>query len=166
MSPEEYERIKEQEKAHLREMKRLREQVADAQRKGRLASALGGIAGALSHGDDERGELVRKLQQDTALSEARMEMALEGQAERQQAADAAAERARLEAEAAKLEKEAEALRARDTVARLRAEMGLDTPASAAGTPPAAEGGKTLGRTPTADAPAPGSAPPAKTFGRQ
>lgn len=162
MSPEEYARIKEQEKAHLREMKRLREQLSDAQRKGRLASALGSIAGALTEGDDEREALTRKLHQDSARSEARMEVALEGEAARQQAAEDAAARARLDAEAARLDQEAEAARAQDTVARLRAEMGLE---GTSPSPPApADPGKTLGR--AADAPEAGSEPPAKTFGRR
>lgn len=154
MSPEEFERLKEQEKAQLREMKRLREQVGEANRKGRLASALEGIAGALSAGDAERDDLTRRLQTSSAQAEARMEVALEAEAERQKAAEAAAELARFE-------KEQEAARARSTVERLRAELG-SAPATPSSTPEPPSG-KTLGR--SGDAPPPGSDPPAKTFGR-
>ncbi len=153
MSPEEFERLKAQEKAHLREMQRLQAQVADAGRKGRLASALEGIAGALSHGDAERDDLTRRLQTSSAQAEARMEIALEGEAERQKADEAAAELARFE-------QEQNAARARSTVERLRAELGGP---SAAAPPDGGPTGKTLGR--ADDARPSGSEPPAKTFGR-
>jgi len=175
MSPEEFERLKEQEKAHLREMKRLRGLAADAGRRGRLASALEGLTGALTHGDDERAEITEKLQRDAALQEARFEIATEAGNERAAAAQQAAD---LAADAERLETDAQTDRARSTVAQMKAALGLTGAAAS----PAPAAGKTLGgidAAPPAVAPGTGPAavpgtgtaapsggtPPGKTLGR-
>jgi len=170
MTPEEFERIKEQEKAHLREMRRLQGLAADAGRKGRLASALESIAGALTHGDDERGALMDRLGRDAAHTEARLDVALEAEAE-------ASARAAQAAEQARFEQEQQQARARATLDAMRTEMGqaaagtsaspaAPTPPGAPASPVPAAAAKTLGRTPPPEdaAPAP-DGPPAKTLGR-
>lgn len=166
MTPEEFERLKEQEKAHLRQLRDLKRQAADAGRLGRMASALEQMSGALTDGDATRNELVDRLSRDAAHTEARMEIALEAQADAERRAAAEAERARFE-------REQQEARARATLDALRAEMG-GAPASApaASTPSATpealpNAAKTLGRTPPPDDPGPASpdGPPAKTLGR-
>lgn len=164
MTPEEFERLKEQEKAHLRQLRDLKRQAADAGRMGRMASALEQMSGALTDGDATRNELVDRLSRNAAHTEARMEIALEAQADAERRAAAEAERARFE-------REQQEARARATLDALRAEMG-GAPASAASTPSAtpeapASAAKTLGRTPPPDdpGPAPPDGPPAKTLGR-
>ena len=161
MSPEEYERIKASEKAHLLEMRRLKGLAADAARKGRLASALDGITGSLSAGDAERESTARRLLEDAARSEARFDLAVDAQNE-------AAERAAKANEAAAFEAQTEAdqmaARARAAVEAMRASMGPAAPASPDALPPVPSEGKTFGRTPEADEAAPPVAP-GKTFGR-
>ena len=167
MTPEEFERIKEQEKAHLREMRRLQGLAADAGRKGRLASALESLTGALTQGDDERSALMDRLGRDAAQTEARIDVALEAEAD-------ATARAAQAAEQARFEQEQQNTRARATLDAMRAEMGASSGAApsrsaAASAPPAAAAApaaKTLGRTPPPEdtAPAP-EGPPAKTLGR-
>ncbi|MBE2185913.1 MAG: hypothetical protein IAE99_03975 [Rhodothermales bacterium] len=164
MTPEEFERIKEQEKAHLRQIRDLKRQASDAGRMGRLASALEQMSGALTGGDATRAEFVDRLSRDAAHTEARMEIALEGQADAERLAEQAAAQARFE-------REQQEARARATLDALRAEMG-GAPASSASTPSAASeasssAAKTLGRTLLPDDPGPASpdGPPAKTLGR-
>ena len=158
MSPEEYERIKAQEKAHLREIKRLQDLARDAGRQGRLASALEGITGALGAGDATRQEMVDRLNRGSAHAEARMELALDGQAE-------AERQAALAAEGERLEREGTEARAKETLAAMKAALGMGDAAErapAVSADPATA--KTLGRATGADE-APPPAPPGKTFGR-
>ncbi len=162
MKPEEFEKLKEQHKAHLREINRLKGLARDAGRQGRLAQALGDIAGALDS-DTTYDEVMDTLNRETAQSEARFEIAQENQAA--QSADA------LEKAAQELVDE-EALsrdRARTLVEQMKAQMGGPSPTA----PPAAAGDapKTLGRTPAAgtlaDASSDAPAQPAdKTLGRR
>ena len=80
MTPEEYERIKEAEKEHLRKLKQLKQQVRDLERKKKVADALDDMVKA--PGEDILGtheEMMGKLQEETALREARLEIALEEQ---------------------------------------------------------------------------------------
>jgi phage shock protein A len=87
--------------------------------------------------DQTHDEMIRKIEQDAALNEARMEMALET----------------VDAEGFDVEKEAEQLRANEVLKQFELEMGLTTPEAQA------EAGKTLGPTEQAEA-----AEPEKTLG--
>lgn len=169
MSPEEFARIKEAEKAHLLEMKRLRALASEAERKGRMARTLDGITGSLTAGDDTREAMTRRLMEETAKGEARFDLAVD--ANNEAAARAQAEN-ELAAFTAQSEEEQAKARARDTVAQMRAALGLDLPsadASASGTTPAssaahdASAPKTFGRSAPDDTPP--ASPPGKTFGR-
>ena len=169
MSPEEFARIKESEKAHLLEMKRLRALAGEAERKGRMARTLDGITGSLTAGDDTREAMTRRLMEETARGEARFDLAVDAQNEA--AARARADNA-LAAFTAQSEEEQAKARARDTVAQMRAALGLDLPSagpatggtpSASSAPPDATAPKTFGRTVPDDAPP--DTPPGKTCGR-
>lgn len=159
MSPEEYERIKASEKAHLMEMRRLKGLAADAAAKGRLATALDGITGSLTAGDAERDSATRTLLEGAARSEARFDLAVDAQNEAAERAVKANEAAAFEAQT---EAEATAARARAAVEAMRASMGEAAPPDASAPSPVE--GKTFGRPADADE-APPSSPPGKTFGR-
>ncbi len=161
MSPEEYERIKASEKAHLMEMRRLKGLAAEAGRKGRMAAALDGVTGSLTAGDDTREAMTRRLMEEAATGEARFEIAIEAQNE---AAARAARDNDAAAFTAQAESDATAARARDTVAQMRAALGMGGASTTGTDAPDVAAGKTFGRTPEAD-PAPPETPPGKTFGR-
>lgn len=167
MSPEEYERIKASEKAHLMEMKRLKGLAAEAGRRGRMAAAIDAVTGSLTAGDDTREAMTRRLMEEAATGEARFEIAIEAQNE---AAARAARESGLAAFTERTEADATAARARDTVAQMRAALGM-TDSSASSTPGSSgsgasetAAGKTFGRSPEPDPAAP-ETPPGKTFGR-
>ena len=77
MSPEEKERFKEKEKAHLRELIRLKRIARQARRTGAVGKALGEITGATERALTTQDEMASRLMQEAALSEARLEIALE-----------------------------------------------------------------------------------------
>ena len=134
MTPEEFERLKEQEKAHLRQLRDLKSQHRDVQRKTSILDALRKLA--RPDIDETHDEQVGKLMQDAAMSEARLDLAMEGQ----DAVDLAARDAEL----------AEALRraeAESLVRQMKGELGVaDAPGGrgpAAPADPADD--KTIGR---------------------
>ena len=146
MTPEEFERLKEQEKAHLRQLRDLKAQHRDVQRKKSIFDALRGLG--RPDLDATHEEQVGRLMQDAAHAEARLDLAMEGAAGAESVADRAAREA-AEREALR-RAEAEAL-----VRQMKGEMGGLLPTDAA---PAA--GKTIGAAaPPPEAP-PASAPPA------
>lgn len=152
MSPEEFNRIKEEEKEHLRTLRALKKQHADAQRTAASLGALQTMQDGLRLAD-ETGTRADDLMRGAATQEARLDLALES-------AEAAA---RAEADRESLRKaEADAL-----VAQMKAGLGATGSASpAAGTSaPSSAAPKTIGRAPVPE-PEP-SAPPrdAKTLGR-
>ena len=163
MSPEEFERLKQQEKEHLRKIRQIKQQGADAHRKAGLLDALKKLTGA-QDALDETDRLTRSMQEGQARTEARFEMA----------ADAARARAeREEAEEALRDAEADGL-----LAQMRAEM-LGNASPAAGTrdapnaadadetKPAPSGEKTIGRArPDSEPEAPPADRSAKTIGRR
>ncbi|MFN3596840.1 MAG: hypothetical protein ACK41D_06180 [Rubricoccaceae bacterium] len=154
MSPEEFERLKEQEKAHLRQLRALKARHREAER---TASTLGALrALADTSAAEALDAAAERLSRDAARQEARLDLALEGRAETA-ASDADREALR--------RAEAEAL-----VARLRAGLG-DAPSADAVHPDAGRSeepppaGKTIGR-PRAAAPPEPPAPDDKTIGRR
>lgn len=160
MSPEEFDRLKEQHKAHLREMKRLKGLAHEAGRKGRLAQALENIAASVSP-DATYDEMLDKLNRDTALAEARFEVAQEqARSPQAEADDALARAADEEAREAALARD----RARSLVEQIKGQMGGPLPDA----PPATDAApKTLGRTrPESGGDAPAAERPDKTLGRR
>jgi hypothetical protein len=157
MTPEEFERLKEEEKRHLRELRALKQQHREAQRKKGLLGALRGLTSP--EADATHEEMLDRLTRQNAEAEARFEVAMEGAGITE---DAAARRAREEAEREAVRKaEAEAL-----VRQMKQEMGA-APAGAPPSEPSPPGGKTIGRVPPAEGPGDAQAEPRdpKTIGR-
>ena len=77
MTPEEYERFKEAEKAHLRKLRELKQTHQQLKRKARITGAVTDMAEGINSLFNEHEEMVDKLQHDTIHSEARMEVALD-----------------------------------------------------------------------------------------
>jgi hypothetical protein len=154
MTPEEFNRLKEEEKAHLRQLRDLKQQHRDVQRKTSILGALRGMRNPDLEADtDARTE---ELMRGAITQEARLDLAMEGEAERA-AADADRETLR-QAEAAEL------------VRQLKADAGATAgekparPTPGAGRPDAPA--RTIGRTPPAPETAPPQAPrDEKTIGR-
>lgn len=170
MKREEFERIKEEEKAHLRKLKELKQAARQLGRQQRLTRAVDEIAQGADDPLSTHEEFVEKLAFEAARSEAKLEMALESQAERAAEADAEA--------AETLDEEALVkARAQDLLRQMKQQMGLpdsetaEAPADAPKAPAAPE--KTLGRQPAQSPEAPPAEaaskkpepPPEKTIGR-
>ena len=153
MSPDEFERLKAEEKAHLQKLRQLKGQHRDAQRKASTVKALNAM---MDNGLDQTADATDRLMRDAAHAEARFDLALDGQAPVTGNAD--------DLDRADLAKaEAEAL-----VRQMKVQMGAATPdatdaAQAAASPSAPASAKTIGRTPPADEPPPASAD--KSIGR-
>ncbi len=132
MSPEEYKRIKEAEKAHLRRLKKLKDAVRRLEQKRRVSGAVADMATAASETLEAQQEMVDRLALETVRNEARLEWALEAAEGRAEAAEARA----------RLDEEMQQIRARELVRRLRQQMAAgEAPASAeAAAPEAAPAG--------------------------
>ena len=161
MTPEEFERLKEAEKTHLRKLKALKQQHREAQRKKGLLDALKGIM--RPDLDDVHDEMVDKLTMKNIENEARFEIALENANLTDDALEKAAQE---EAEREVLQKaEAEAL-----VRQMKLEAGGGAAPSSDQTNAQAEG-KTIGRAPSPDEPeaesveTPSTTRGSKTIGR-
>ena len=157
MDKDEFERLKNEEKAHLRQLRQLKQTHRDAQRKASSLHALNKMRDPEL--EAETDAMTDKLMRDAALSEARFDLALEGQAPQTDDATDAADLAKAEAEA--------------LVRQMRAQMGAGadrTPAEdaaqAAASPSAPAEAKTIGRTPPPAEPPPASDRDAKTIGRR
>ncbi len=157
MTPEEYQRIKEAEKEHLRKLKALKRTVRRLERQKKLNQALENITGGRERVLDTHEEMMEQLAMETALSEARLEMALE------------AEQAVTEAEArAALEEDLQKARARELIRRIKLEVGSpeaapDPPSRRAKTSPASPA--EAPPEPEPDDPSPPQGLPEKTIGR-
>lgn len=160
MSPEEFERLKNEEKEHLRKLRALKNQHREVQQKASILGALRGMRNPDLEADtDGRTE---RLFLDAATQEARLDLALESDAARQQAAQ----------DEADLEQIRKA-KAEEMIRQMKAGMG-ETPstpdaprADTARTDAAAPSGpKTIGRTPPTPDDTPDAASrDAKTIGR-
>lgn len=154
MTPEEFNRLKEEEKAHLRQLRDLKQQHRDVQRKTSILGALRGMRDPDLEADTEAR--TEELMRGAITQEARLDIAMEGEAER-----------------ARTEADREAVRqaeAAELVRQLKADAGAtadEKPARpAAGTPSADAPARTIGRTPPpTDAPAPQAPRDEKTIGR-
>ena len=111
MTPEEFQRYKEAEKAHLRKLKELKKAVHTLERQKSMRSAVEKIA----EGQDlleKQKDLVDELALDTARHEARLDMALDSEVDAE-----TAEKAEL------MEEELQRERAQALVKQLKREMG-------------------------------------------
>lgn len=77
MTQEEFDRIKEEEKQHLRQLRDLKRTYWQAQQKKSLVDSLTGMTDAL--GNATSREEVDQLMREAAFQEARLELALEGE---------------------------------------------------------------------------------------
>lgn len=159
MDKDEFERLKAEEKAHLRELRALKQKHRDVQRKASSVNALNAMRDKAL--EDETDALTDGLMRDAAFQEARLDLSLENE---KAAAAAEADREAI------AKAEAEAL-----VKQMKAAMGGGDAAS--GTPAASEttdptpaspaDGKTIGRTPpSTDEPPAATDRGAKTIGRR
>ena len=147
MTPEEFERLKEEEKKHLRELRALRQQHREVERKKSVLDALRGMT--RPDLDRTHDDVVGKLMGEAAHAEARLDLAMEQQ-------PASSEPTEAEREALR-RAEAEAL-----VRRMKEEAAAGTP----GGGPPGPAAKTLGRGTPPDEPAPPPGPAGgKTIGR-
>ena len=169
MSPEEYQRYKDAEKAHLRKLKELKKAVHTLERQKAVTQATEKVAEGHNLLEKQK-DLVDELAFETAQHEARLDVALEG-----------ANEAEKEADMEMLEEELQRERAQALVRQLKRQMGGEDeplepqptrasverdPATspAAPPPPAAEddaGARTASRHPTKGRPD----RPEKTIGR-
>ena len=178
MDHDEFERLKEEEKAHLRKVRALKQQLREAKRKQGVLGALQALdTSAL---DATHEEMLRKVTEKNVTAEARFELAMEAldEAEKQEATRA--EMARIEAErqkaaAADLVRQMKAQMLGDAAEHVDAQQDAQQPAErtdaereAPPTPPA----KTIGPCPDAADPAgepdagrAGDAAPARSIGR-
>lgn len=126
MTPEEFKRIKEAEKEHIRALKKLKAQLRDVQRKNKVAEAMENISKA--PGDEitqTHEEMVDRLAMETIQGEARLEMALSETEESESTPAGTTED--LEAEEQKLRQsdaELKKLRAQELVRQIKIQMGL------------------------------------------
>lgn len=151
MTPEEYQRLKEAEKEHLRKLKELKNAVRQLERQKRVGRAIEGITETPRDLLDENAGLVEQLAMETARSEAKLDIALETAAEKDagRPAESAAE------QDARYEEDLRKERARQLLQQLRDEVGAAS--AAAPVMPKAAASKTS---------APETAPlPEKTIGR-
>lgn len=129
MSPEEYKRLKEAEKAHLRKLKELKKTAHLLGRRKAVNDALESLATGSKEALDVHDEMVDKLTMETIQQEARLEIALENQAMRDAEATPDASARTLEASEEVLRKE----RAKSLVEQMKLQMGT---APETTTPPA------------------------------
>lgn len=120
MTPEEYQRLKEAEKEHLRKLKKLKEAVRQLERQKRVSRAVEDITDGPRALMDENADLVDQLAMETARSEAKLEIALESAAEKGETRPDPADEARMDEELRRL-------RARQLVEQMRGESSAPEP---------------------------------------
>ncbi len=77
MTPEEYERFKEAEKAHLRQLRELKKTHEQLSRKARISQAVTDMTEGVRSLFNEHEEMMARLERDTFESEARLDVALD-----------------------------------------------------------------------------------------
>ena len=124
MTPEEYKRIKEAEKEHLRALKKLKEKLREVNRQKSVADAMENIQKA--PGEDilnTHEEMVDRLAMDTIQQEARLEMALSDSDMAE--ADPPVESTEAEPEPPQQsDAELQKIRAQELVRQIKMQMGL------------------------------------------
>jgi hypothetical protein len=180
MNKEEFERLKAEEKAHLQKLRDLKRQHRDVQRKASSVNALRNMRNEELESETDR--LTEDLMRGAALNEARLDLALEGQAPQTGNVDDVDREALAKAEAEALVKQMKAAmggglggptpnEAIDPVQNPGGPVSSDPleshgqrPADPSGDVPAL-GGKTIGRTPPPEEPPP-AGQDGKTIGRR
>ena len=161
MTPEEYERFKEAEKAHLRKLRELKKTHQQLQRKAKVTRAVTDMAEGINSLYTEHEEMVEKLQSESFTAEARMEVALDNLA----ADDATLE----QLDAAELEADQALRKARaQELIRQMKEAGGGTTSSAQNAPSADPSSATTSNDAKPDATGKSDPPsdlPEKTIGR-
>ena len=123
MTPEEYERIKEAEKEHLRAIKKLKAKAREANRLGKVNRALQDMSDAPGQEIlDTHDEMIDKLTESTIEQEVRLDMALSQEEPVDDGATAEAEAA---AALEQADEELQKARASDLVRQMKIQMGLD-----------------------------------------
>lgn len=139
MTPEEFERIKEEEKAHLRKLKALKEAARTLGRQQRVTQVLERMVEVSKDVLHKSEDLVDRLTHETARQEARLDIAMESADERNAARDAEEQLERAEEELAEA-------RAKATLREMKQQLGVPE----ASRPPAASPmEKTIGTGPKA-----------------
>jgi hypothetical protein len=110
MTPEEYERIKEAEKDHLRKLKKLKEAHRQLQRQARVTKAVTDMTSSMQEKLDVHADMMDRIATESAINEARLEMAIESR----QTED-------LETQALEDELELTRAKARDLIRKLKEE---------------------------------------------
>jgi len=77
MTPEEFDRIKKAEKEHLRKLKKLKETHRQLERQKKMTDAVSELTTSMREKLDVHDDMMNRIGMDSALSEARLEMALE-----------------------------------------------------------------------------------------
>ncbi|NNE71886.1 MAG: hypothetical protein HKN29_16195 [Rhodothermales bacterium] len=77
MTPEEYQRLKEAEKEHLRSLRKLKQTVRSLQRQKKLSDAVENVTIKPMEALNDHDALVQELAMETARNEARLDVALE-----------------------------------------------------------------------------------------
>lgn len=108
MTPEEFQKIKQAEKEHLRKLRKLKDTVRQLDRQKKVSAAISDMTSSMEEKLDVHDEMVRRLAVDAALNEARLEIALE----QSDVADEKAQLARDEADLARAQ-------AKQVVGRIR-----------------------------------------------
>lgn len=149
MTNEEYQRIKEAEKAHLRQIRELKGKLKSAQQYVKVKGALNEMEKGASAVSETHEEKIQQLRQHNAETEARMEIALENLPP-----------------ATPSDEVIQQQNAQALLAQFKAEMGVvkqDVPPS----PNPEATGKSIGKLPTSDAQqSPEILPDARTIGRK
>jgi len=144
MTPEEYERLKEAEKEHLRKMRQLKRAVHELERQKKVSRAVRDMTEEPRRLLDEQEELVDRIAMEAAHSEARLDIALES-------ADQKAESEPALPTPEESDEELRRARARELVRRMQAgdapEPSRSEPAKQA---PEASGGEKPDRPPLPD----------------
>jgi uncharacterized phage protein gp47/JayE len=122
LTPEEYQRLKEAEKEHLRSLRKLKQTVRSLQRQKKLTDAVENVTTKPMDALSDHDALVQELAMETARNEARLDVALESLS-----SDTAKEAA-LDAEAEETLRKAKAA---ELVRQLRSQVDATAPGSTA-----------------------------------
>ena len=125
MSPEEFNRIKEAEKAHLRKLKALKQAAGRLERQKKIAQALGNMTEEARQKLETNRSTVEQLAWETAQQEARLEIALETAREAEPAS--APDEQAPEQDLAQAEEEMRQARAEELVREIKKTIGREAP---------------------------------------
>ncbi len=158
MKREEFERIKKAEKEHLRKLKKLKEVHRQLERQKKVTKAITDMTSSVQEKFDVHADLMDQIASESALNEARLEIAMES-----------SEKADREAQALRDETDLAKLKARERIRKMRAETEGSVPAETEGSD------ESTGRAASADVNTKASSPsseedskpdlPEKTIGR-